>query len=215
MPQVLEIDPLQPQDALIGRAVRVIRAGGVVAFPTETFYGLAADAMNGEAIEQIFRIKGRAFSNPIALISGSKNDLGGCVGEIPASAKALMQAFWPGPLTLLFAASSRISPRLTAGSGKIGIRVSSHPVADSLANLLGGPITATSANLAGAPECRTAAEVLACLEDLVDLVIDGGATPGGTGSTIFDVTGHPPICLRDGAIPAARIFEIIIEETNP
>jgi L-threonylcarbamoyladenylate synthase len=189
MPQVLEIDPLQPQDALIGRAVRVLRAGGVVAFPTETFYGLAADAMNDEAIEQIFRIKGRAFSNPIALISGSKNDLGGCVGEIPASAKGLMQAFWPGPLTLLFAASPRISPRLTAGSGKIGIRVSSHPVADSLANL-------------------------ACLGGLVDLVIEGGATPGGTGSTIFDVTKFPPVCLRDGAIPAARVFEIITKNTK-
>jgi L-threonylcarbamoyladenylate synthase len=150
MPQILKINPQQPEDGLIREAVRILLAGGVAAFPTETFYGLAVDAANGEAIERIFQIKGRAFSSPIALIAGSKNGISGLVMEIPAAARRLMQAFWPGPLTLLFAASAQISPRLTAGTGKIGIRVSSHPVADSLANTLDGAITATSANLSGA-----------------------------------------------------------------
>lgn len=205
MPQILKINPQQPEDALIRKAALILQAGGVVAFPTETFYGLAVDATNGDAIERIFQIKGRAFSSPIALIAGSNNGVCGLITEIPAVAQKLIQAFWPGPLTLLFAASPRISPRLTAGTGRIGIRVSSHPIADSLANRLGGPITATSANLSGAPECLTAPEVLATLGDRIDLIIDGGPAPGGKGSTFLDITVDPPACLREGAIPFSRI----------
>lgn len=205
MPQILDIDPRQPQDKLIHQAVLILQAGGVVAFPTETFYGLAVDATNGDAIERIFQIKGRPLGSPIALIAGSKNGISGLVTEIPAVAQRLMQAFWPGPLTLLFPASPRISPRLTAGTGKIGIRVSSHPIADSLANRLGGPITATSANMSGTPECLTAGEVLATLGDRIDLIIDGGPAPGGKGSTFLDITVDPPACLREGAISFSLI----------
>jgi L-threonylcarbamoyladenylate synthase len=209
MPQILKINPRQPEDGSIREAVLILQAGGVVAFPTETFYGLAVDITNGDAIERIFQIKGRAFSSAIALIAGSKNRISGLVTDIPAIAQRLMQAFWPGPLTLLFPASSQISPRLTAGTGKIGIRVSSHPIADSLANHLGGPITATSANLSGAPECLTAAEVLAALGDRIDLIIDGGPAPGGKGSTFLDITVDPPACLREGAIPLCLIQDLL------
>jgi L-threonylcarbamoyladenylate synthase len=209
MPQVIEINPFHPQDALIRQAVEALKAGSVVAFPTETFYGLAVDAVNDAAIGQIFRVKGRSFSNPIALIAGSQNDFGDFTSERSDVARRLMQAFWPGPLTLLFAATPRVSPRLTAGTGKIGVRISSHPIANALAKGLGGPITATSANLAGGPECRTAAEVLASLGDHIDLMLDGGITPGGRGSTIIDVTTDPPACLRDGAVSAALIFQAI------
>jgi L-threonylcarbamoyladenylate synthase len=209
MPQVIEINPAKPQDALIRRAVVVLQAGGVVAFPTETFYGLAVDAMNDEAIGRIFRIKGRTFTNPIALIAGDESGIGALVAEIPVAARKLMRAFWPGPLTLLFSASPRISPRLTAGTGKIGIRISSHPIAAGLAARLGGPVTATSANLSGAPECVAAAEVLASLGDRVDLIIDGGATPGGKGSTLLDITADPPVCLREGAITRVNIQEAL------
>ena len=205
MPQILKINPQQPEDALIRKAVLILRAGGVVAFPTETFYGLAVDATNSDAIERIFQIKGRAFSSPIALIADSKNGISGLVTEIPAVAQRLMQAFWPGPLTLLFPASPQISPRLTAGTGRIGIRVSSHPIADSLANRLGSPITATSANLSGAPECLSAGEVLATLGDRIDLIINGGPAPGGKGSTFLDITVDPPACLREGAIAFSLI----------
>jgi L-threonylcarbamoyladenylate synthase len=205
MLQILKINPQQPEDALIRKAVLILQAGGVVAFPTETFYGLAVDATNGDAIERIFQIKGRAFRSAIALIAGSKNGISGLVTDIPATAQRLMQAFWPGPLTLLFAASPQISPRLAAGTGRIGIRVSSHPIADNLANRLGGPITATSANLSGAPECLTAGEVLATLGDRIDLIIDGGPASGGKGSTFIDITVDPPACLREGAIPLSLI----------
>ena len=205
MPQILKINPQQPVKELIHECVLLLRAGKVVAFPTETFYGLAGDASNADAVDRIFQIKGRSFTSPIALIAGSKNGVGGLVAQIPATAQRLMQVFWPGPLTLLFSASPQISPRLTAGTGKIGIRVSSHPIADSLANVLGGPITATSANLSGAAECSTAGEILASLGDLVDLVIDGGPTPGGKGSTVLDITIDPPACLREGTITFSSI----------
>jgi L-threonylcarbamoyladenylate synthase len=209
MPQILKINPQQPEDGPIRQAVLILQAGGVVAFPTETFYGLAVDATNGNAIERIFQIKGRAFSSAIALIAGSKNEISGLVTDIPTIAHRLMQTFWPGPLTLLFRASQQISPRLTAGTGKIGIRVSSHPIADSLANRLGGPITATSANLSGAPECLTASEVLATLGDRIDLIIDGGPAPGGKGSTFLDITVDPPACLREGAISLFLIRKLL------
>lgn len=209
MPQILKIHPGQPEEELIHEACRVLKAGGVAALPTETFYALAADAMNSEAVERIFRIKGRHFNTPIALIAGSQYDIAELVTEIPRAAQPLMRAFWPGPLTLLFSASSRIIPRLTAGTGKIGIRVSSHPIADRLANALNGPITATSANLSGMPECTSAGKVLADLGDRIDLVIDGGRTPGGRGSTFLDTTTVPPTCLREGAVSLSRIQNLL------
>jgi L-threonylcarbamoyladenylate synthase len=212
MPQILEINPRKPEEPLIRQAVTLMRAGKVIAFPTETFYGLAADAMNGDAVEWIFQIKGRSFSSPIALIAGSHTDISGLVAEIPGAAQRLMKIYWPGPLTILFTASPLIHPRLTAGTGKIGIRVSSHPIADCLANRLGGPITATSANLSGAAECTTARDVVASLGDLVDCVIDGGPTQGGKGSTFINVTVEPPVCLREGAIAFSLIQDSLKQE---
>ena len=209
MPEVLEIDPRGPEPHLIARAAAILKAGGVIAFPTETFYGLAADAANEKAIEKIFQIKGRGFGNPIALIAGSESHLPGLVEEIPDTARILMRAFWPGPLTLVFKASSRVIPRLTAGTGRIGIRVSSHSIAASLAEAIDGPITATSANRSGAAENVSAHEVLQLLGEDPDAVIDGGPAPGGRGSTFLDVTADPPVVLREGAVPKERIFEAL------
>jgi L-threonylcarbamoyladenylate synthase len=197
----LKIDPGKPDEEKLAEAVRVLREGGVVAFPTETFYGLGADARNETAVEKIFRIKGRNFRNPIALIVADDREIIPLVEEIPAAARILMQTFWPGPLTLVFRASSSLLPRLMADTGKIGIRVSSHPIARFLAAGLAGPLTATSANPSGGPECSSADAVIRALGDLPDAVIDGGATPGGAGSTILDVTLFPPRILREGALP--------------
>jgi L-threonylcarbamoyladenylate synthase len=187
-----------------------LKTGGVIAFPTETFYGLAADATNEDAVEKIFHLKGRDFSNPVALIIGNDRQLQGLVEEIPDSSRILMQTFWPGPLTLVFKASPQIIPKLTAHTGKIGIRISSHPVAACLAHRLDGPITATSANFSGTPEILSPQEVVQCLGDRIDLVIDGGLSPGGKGSTILDVTLDPPVTLREGAIPTQRIREKLL-----
>jgi L-threonylcarbamoyladenylate synthase len=208
MTTIIKIDPGRPEPDRITEAVAILKGGGVIAFPTETFYGLGADAGNERAVKQIFGIKGRDFRNPIPLIIGKKEDLSGLVEDIPALAETLMTRFWPGPLTLVFEASGRVNPGLTAGTGKIGIRISSHPVATALAEALGGPITATSANLSGKKECSSAGDVLDQLGGRLDAVIDGGSTAGGQGSTILDVTCDPPRILRHGAISAARLHSI-------
>ena len=120
-----------------------------------------------------------------------------------------MSRFWPGPLTIVFRAAPSVSPKLTAGSGKIGIRLTSHPIAMAISRRLGGPVTATSANLSGSPECSSAAEVLSQLEVKLDGVVDGGQTPGGKGSTIVDVTVSPMKILREGVIAAALIQDTL------
>ena len=205
----LKIDPGKPDEEKLAEAVRTLLAGGVAAFPTETFYGLGADARNEAAVEKIFRIKGRDFRNPIALIVADEREVVPLVQEIPAAAKILMQTFWPGPLTLIFQAAPSVSSRLTGGTGKIGIRVSSHPIARLLAAGLFGSLTATSANLSGGPECSSADAVIRTLGDLPDVVIDGGPTPGGAGSTILDITVSPPRILREGAIPGGLIWDTL------
>ena len=205
----LKIDPGKPDEEKLAEAVRVLREGGVVAFPTETFYGLGADARNETAVEKIFRIKGRNFRNPLPVIVANDRELIPLVEEIPAAARILMQTFWPGPLTLIFRASSSVLPRLTADTGKIGIRVSGHLVARLLAAGLAGPLTATSANPSGGPECSSADAIIRALGDLPDAVIDGGETPGGAGSTILDVTVFPPRILREGAIPRSLVLNAL------
>jgi L-threonylcarbamoyladenylate synthase len=209
MTLLLKIDPGKPAAKKMAEVIRTLCEGGVIAFPTETFYGLGADARNKEAVEKIFRIKGRDFRNPIALIVANDRDVTPLAEEIPAAAKILMQTFWPGPLTLVFRASSSVLSRLTADTGKIGIRVSSHPVARFLAAGLAGPLTATSANLSGGPECSSADAVIRTLGDLPDAVIDGGTTPGGAGSTILDITVSPPRIIREGAIPGDLIRDAL------
>ena len=205
MTEILTIDPLAPDTSLIDRGVKILRDGGVIAYPTETLYGLAAYAGNERAIERIFAIKGRNFDKPIPLIIGNEESLDPLVSEIPESAVPLMKTFWPGPITLIFNASDRVSTRLTAGTGKIGIRLSSHEIARSLAAGLHGAITATSANISGEAGISSAKEVLHVLGDRIDALIDGGDTPGGPGSTVLDVTCDPPVVLREGDIPSSAI----------
>ncbi len=210
MREILNIDSQRPDDSVIAEASSILRSGGVVAYPTETFYGLGADGQNEEAIKKIFLIKGRNFKNPISVIVGNVNDVRGLVDGVSEIALHLMERFWPGALTIIFKASPDISDHLTAGTGKIGIRLSSHPVATALARKLGRPITATSANFSGSNECTSADEVIQGIGDQVDAVIDGGQTPGGLGSTIIDVTTDPPAILREGVIPKHKISESLL-----
>jgi len=205
MREILNVDRQRPADSMIAEASSILKAGGIVAYPTETFYGLGADGQNEEAIKRIFLIKGRNFKNPISVIIGDANDVRGLVEEIPEFALYLMERFWPGALTIIFKASPDVSHLLTAGTGKIGIRLSSHPVAAALAIKLGHPITATSANLSGRPECTRAGDVIQDIGDQIDAVIDAGQTPGGSGSTVIDVTSEPPAILREGVIPKHRL----------
>jgi L-threonylcarbamoyladenylate synthase len=209
MTHIIKINPDKPEKKLIEEAVAILKSGGVIAFPTETLYGLGADARNEAAIEKIFEIKGRDFRNPILVVIGDAGHLDTITEDVPAAARKLMEKFWPGPLTIVFRALPSVSPKLTAGTGKIGIRLTSHPIAMEISKRLGGPVTATSANLSGMPECSSAVEVLSQLEGKLDGVVDGGRTPGGTGSTIVDTTVSPVKILREGAIAATLIQDTL------
>jgi L-threonylcarbamoyladenylate synthase len=200
MALILKIDPANPESDLMAQAVKILQEGGVIAYPTETFYGLGVDAKNEKAIERLFAVKGRDFRNPIPIVVGDVADLDRVVMGIPDLGRELIDRFWPGPLTLIFGAASSIPERLTAGTGKIGIRISSHPIARLLAQKLSGPLTSTSANRSGQKECVTAQEVLEKIGDDLDCIIDSGETPGGKGSTILDITQTPPLVLRAGVI---------------
>ena len=182
------------------RAADVINAGGVVAFPTESFYGLAVRASDEKAIQRLFGIKKRKSGQPILILIPSVEDLDRYAMYIPEIARQLIKRFWPGGLTLVFEAKPNLSHLLTAGTGKIGLRLSSHPVATALARAVGVPITGTSANISGHPACLSAEAVFRSLGKSVDLILDGGETKGGKGSTIVDVTVDPPIVLREGMV---------------
>ena len=209
MPEILKVDGNNSEATVLSRAAEILAHGGIIAYPTETFYGLGANAADEKAIRKIFTIKGRNFNNPISVIIDKQTQLQSLVKDIPQNALLLMQEFWPGALTIVFKAAARVSPLLTAGTGKIGIRISSHPVARAIAAKLQYPVTATSANLSGSPECSTADEVAAQIGDKLDAIIDLGKTAGGLGSTIIDVTVNPAKIIRPGVITAHAITKYI------
>ncbi len=192
----------------LNEAVKVLRAGGIIAYPTETFYGLAVDAANPLALKRLIDLKGRPEGKAIPLIAGDLITLKSMIrGEIPPAGKKLIKAFWPGPLTLIFHASDAVNPLITGGSKTIGLRISDYPLCKRLLQAFGAPITSTSANPAGRPPARDAAEVKKYFASPIDLIIDGGRTQGGLASTVVDVRGDKPVILREGLLKAAYILK--------
>jgi L-threonylcarbamoyladenylate synthase len=177
---------------------RVLGESGLIALPTESFYGLAVAPSDEQALARLWQVKGRSEGKPILVLIGDGSQLGPFVRSIPPAATVLMNAFWPGPLTIVFPASAELSDAVTAGTGSVGIRLSAWP---SLRDLLRrvGPVTGTSANREGLPPPTTAEEVQHSLGDLLDLIIDAGPTTGGRPSTVIDVQG-PIRIVREGAI---------------
>jgi L-threonylcarbamoyladenylate synthase len=182
---------------------RVLGESGLIALPTESFYGLAVAPFDEQALAKLWQIKGRSQGKPILVLIGDRSQLEPFVRNVPRAADVLMNAFWPGPLTIVFAAASGLSNAVTAGTGSVGIRLSAW---QSLVDLLRrvGPVTGTSANREGMPPPRTAEEVQYNLGDAVDLIIDAGPTPGGPPSTVIDVRG-PIRIIRNGSIERAVI----------
>lgn len=178
------------------KAAEIILRGGLVVYPTETFYALGANALNKKAVEEIFRVKKRPLSKPIPIIIADKSWLKDIVIEVPEVAIHLIKKYWPGPLTIVFRASNKLPSNLTGGTGKIGIRVCSHPLAQRLVSLVNVPITATSANISGKPPPNSIESISLKGID----IIDGGPVLGRVPSTIIDVTSTPPVILRQGAI---------------
>jgi L-threonylcarbamoyladenylate synthase len=210
MLQILKVSANHSEEDLITSAAAIVSRGGVIAYPTETIYGLGVDATNEQAIRRIFEIKGRNFNNPISVIIGNHQDVYPLVRKVTDSAQKLMDAFWPGPLTIVFGSADGVSPLLTAKTGKIGIRLSSHNVARKIAQKTGKPLTATSANLSGAPECTDADQVIQQIGDKIDAVVDLGNTGGSIGSTIVDASAEPVVVLRQGVISS----EVILQKTG-
>ena len=200
MPKVVAVDPERPAAGAIAEAAAVLRGGDLVAFPTETFYGLGAAALDAVAVRRIFAVKGRPESKPLLVLVDSIAMAERLAAGVPPRARALMARHWPGALTLVLPARLEIPVEITAGSGTIGVRLSAHPVARALVTALGGPITAPSANLSDRAAPTTAADVVAALDDRLALVVDGGPTPGGLPSTVLDVTVDPPRVIRAGAV---------------
>lgn len=197
--RVIRVDPAAPDGAALGEAAAVLKNGGVVAFPTETFYGLGAAALDRRAVRRIFELKGRPETKPLLVLVDSIG-MAGTVAEVGDRARALAARYWPGALTLVLRARPHVPEEVTAGTGTIGVRVSPHRVAQGLVRALGGPVTAPSANPSGLEPPPTAAGVLAHFEGTVEMVLDGGPTPGGEPSTVLDLTVEPPRVLRQGVI---------------
>lgn len=172
-------------------------------------YGVAANALNTHAVKNVYKLKQRPGSMPILVLVPSKYELSKLVKNIPENAEKLMSAFWPGRLTLIFDARDSISPLLTSGTGKLGIRQPGHPVAQALAKAVDFPITGTSANLSGQPSTFHPDQLPQPILDQASLVLDAGTLKGGTGSTIVDLTTDPVTIIREGQIPAIRILDLI------
>ncbi len=209
MTQIIRIDPQQPSPQSLISAVEILRAGGVVVYPTETFYGLGVDALNQKAIKKVFTIKGRSFAQPLLILIPEQDYLPRYVTEVSEKARRLMEHFWPGPLTMVFSASPQLPSILTAGTKKIAIRISPHPIARALTSAFAGPLTSTSANISGEQSPATAKEVFSHLGGMIDLIIDGGKTPGQMPSTIVDVTFSPPQLVREGVVPFSEILTFL------
>ena len=199
-PARLVVDVGRPAPATIEAAARVLRAGGLVALPTETFYGLGAHALDEGAVARIFRAKGRPAEKPLLVLVDSLAMVECVASGMSPLARRLAARYWPGPLTLVLPAQPAIPAGLTGGTGTIGVRLSGHAVARALVTAVGAPVTAPSANRHGGASPRTAEEVIAALGDSLDLVLDAGTTPGGPPSTVLDLTGAVPTILRPGAV---------------
>ncbi|MBE7042706.1 MAG: threonylcarbamoyl-AMP synthase [Ruminococcaceae bacterium] len=192
-------------------AAQLIRQGGLVAFPTETVYGLGANALQGDAVANIFKAKGRPSDNPLIVHISDLNQLEEIVSHVSEQAKLLMERFWPGPLTLIMPKNENIPDEVTAGLSTVGVRFPKHPAAQALISMAGVPIAAPSANTSGKPSPTTAQHVIDDLFGKIDAIIDGGNAEVGLESTIVDVSGEIPVLLRPGGITYEQLCETLGE----
>lgn len=206
------VDPERPDPQVMARAGRIIRGGGLVAFPTETVYGLGANALDGAAVRRIFEAKGRPADNPLIVHVGETGDLDGVVERTGPVAEKLIARFWPGPLTLVLPKRPGIPREVTAGLDTVGVRMPAHPVALHLVRAAGVPIAAPSANASGRPSPTRAEHVLADLNGRVEVILDGGPAAVGLESTVLDLTGPQPVVLRPGGVTVEDLQEVLQTE---
>ncbi len=199
--------------ASIARASEVLRAGGVIALPTDTEYGVAAHGLLKDAIERLYVVKERPNEKAIPLLLAATEDVAQVAREVPPAARALMRVFWPGALTLVLKKQPHLPPAVSA-TDTVAVRVPDHAVVRALVRALGAPLAATSANKSGQPELLDAGEIARVLGAELDLILDGGRCPGGVPSTVVDVSGHAPRILRQGAIPAEVLYATMTRDAD-
>jgi L-threonylcarbamoyladenylate synthase len=208
--KIIKIDLSVPDwDKQLDGAAEVLRSGGLVAFPTETVYGLGANALDEKAVKSIYKAKGRPSDNPLIVHIADSTVLKELVGSIPTPAPQLMKAFWPGPLTLVFPKSDRIPAIITAGLDTVAIRMPSHPIALELIRKAGIPVAAPSANSSGRPSPTLAKHVIEDLSGKVDIIIDGGNSMVGLESTVLDIIAEPPVILRPGGVTQEQLRQLL------
>lgn len=207
--EIIKIDIENIDKLKLKYAAQVLRDGGLVAFPTETVYGLGADALNEKAVKKIFEAKGRPSDNPLIVHVANKNSVANLVSQIPDKALPLMDKFWPGPLTLVMQKQSIIPEIITAGLDTVAVRVPSNPIALALIEEAGIPIAAPSANVSGKPSPTDPRHVINDLDGKVDVIIDGGFSNIGVESTVVDMVLDPPMLLRPGGITLEQLKGVL------
>jgi tRNA threonylcarbamoyl adenosine modification protein (Sua5/YciO/YrdC/YwlC family) len=205
--ETLRIHPDEPEPQLVARVVTALRAGDVVALPTDTFYGLAVDPVNLRAVDRIYDLKTRARHKPLSLLIKDVAQAYELARSLDGTFDRLAERFWPGPLTIVVKAGGKLPLRVTANTGNVALRVPEAPICRSVVSELGLPITATSANLRGLPECTYAGCVREQFGDKIPLIVDGGPTSRSVATTIVDLSGgtNSWMILREGAIPTHEI----------
>lgn len=207
--QVRRLSYSQIDETMIEEAGRIIRKGGLVAFPTETVYGLGGDALNPESSKKIYAAKGRPSDNPLIVHIADKRDLYRIVREVPEKAKKLMEAFWPGPLTMIFYKNELVPQATTGGLDTVAVRMPSDRIAAAFIRAAGGFVAAPSANVSGRPSTTTAAHVEEDLSGRIEMILDGGQAVIGLESTIVDMSVEPPVILRPGAVTEEMMEAVI------
>lgn len=206
------LDPIRPAPEVVAQAGEILRRGGLVAFPTETVYGLGANALDSRAVARIFEVKGRPQDNPLIVHVAHRGEVAGLIsGEVPERASLLIELFWPGPLTLVLPAAPHLPPQVTAGLPTVALRMPAHPVALALIEAAGVPVAAPSANLSGRPSPTTARHVLEDLGGRIEAVLDAGPAAVGLESTVLDLTGPVPMILRPGGVTREELEEVLGE----
>jgi L-threonylcarbamoyladenylate synthase len=213
--QISRINPNQPDPQIIAQAAKVLRELGLVAFPTETVYGLGANALDETAVGRIFAAKQRPFYDPLIVHIAHKKEIDFVAQAIPDIAYTLAKKFWPGPLTLVLKRHERVAPNVSAGLGTVAVRMPNHRIPLDLIEAAGVPVAAPSANLFTRPSPTSAQHVLDDLGGHVDIILDGGPCPIGLESTVLDLTSDQPTILRPGGTPAEALKEIIIDLILP
>jgi len=209
MAEIVKLNPYSPEPSRIARAAALLRQGQIVAIPTDTFYGLAANPFDLAAVEKVFALKGRAPGTPLLLLVDSLETAVDLSANVPSEFYRLAERFWPGPLTLVVEASSKLPDAVTGHTGRIGLRLPAAAIPVALAKKAGVPLTGTSANRTGEKECATAQEVQQCFGERLPLILDGGASAATQPSTVLRLRQDSWEVLREGAIPAEEIAAVL------